>query len=223
LKWLNLTNVKLGNSGTKKFLTTFQDLQKNNKVFIDNLILICNGFENEDCLDVLADILSQPNCPIKTLILSKNKIASSTCRAGDVNHFQILFESVASSKLEGLYLISCEIGKDSRDKKILIDMLCKNTNLISLRLFGNEINKMEDFTEILQIFSEKNGEIKNKTLKSLDISKNGCKITVTESFLDLISNLKLEYLDINQNTMDQKDKEDFRRRTNELTEIKIIY
>ena len=102
-------------------------------------------------------------------------------------------------------------------------MLCENKSLISIRLFGNEISKMEDFTRILGLFSEYNNGLKNNTLKSLDLSKNNCNIKINEEFLQLIEKLKLEYLDINQNTMDPNEKDTFRNRTNELNDIKIIY
>ncbi len=102
-------------------------------------------------------------------------------------------------------------------------MLCKNRSLISLRLFGNEINNMQKFTKILEIFSEYNNTLKNTTLKSLDLSKNQCNLVIDEEFLKLIEKLKLEYLDINQNTMEATQKEEFRKRTNELSNIKIIY
>ena len=49
LKWLNLTNVKLKNSGTSKFLKIFLELMKENKIYMKNLILICNDFCNEEC------------------------------------------------------------------------------------------------------------------------------------------------------------------------------
>ena len=51
-----------------------------------------------------------------------------------------------------------------------------------MRLFGNEINNMEDFTKILGIFSEYNNGLKNSTMKSLDLSKNSCKIKITTNF-----------------------------------------
>ena len=60
-------------------------------------------------------------------------------------------------------------------------------------------------------------------MKSLDLSKNHCNIKVSEDFLNLIEKLNLEYLDINQNTMDEKEKEIFRKRTNALEKIKIVY
>ena len=102
-------------------------------------------------------------------------------------------------------------------------MLKTNTSLISIRLFGNKINNMESFTKILGIFSEYNKPLENSTLKSLDLSKNSCDIKVTTDFLNLIEKLKLEYLDINQNNMEKNDKETFRKKTNDLTHIKIIY
>ena len=39
-------------------------------------------------------------------------------------------------------------------------------------------------------------------IKILDLSKNFCYIKIDNKFLDLIENLKFEYLDINQNAMD---------------------
>ncbi len=39
--------------------------------------------------------------------------------------------------------------------------------------------------------------------------------------MKLIENLKLENLDVNQNTID--DKENFRRRANALSNVRIIY
>ena len=73
------------------------------------------------------------------------------------------------------------------------------------------------------IFSEYKNGLKNTTLKSLDLSKNSCNIKINDDFLELVEKLKLEYLDINQNTMDPTEKETFRSRTNELNDIKIIY
>ena len=81
-----------------------------------------------------------------------------------------------------LFLNSCGIGKNKNYIQILYDMLCQNKSLVSLRLFGNEINNMEDFTKILGIFSEYNNGLKNSTMKSLDLSKNSCKIKITTNF-----------------------------------------
>ena len=226
LKWLNLTNARLGNKGTMKFLKTFLELQKEDKIKMENLILICNGFGNEECLGILADIVSKENkCPLKTLVLSKNfiSIAPEGSRL-EVNYFKKLMESISENEtLEELFLINCSIGKNSDDIDILYNMLCKNKKLISLRLFGNEFKEMNVFSKILGIFSEYNNGLKNSALKSLDLSKNSCNIKITNDFLNLIEQLKLEYLDISQNTMDSKEKEEFRKRTNELSNIKIIY
>ena len=100
-------------------------------------------------------------------------------------------------------------------------MLKENKSLTSIRLYGNKINDMESFSKILGIFSDYNKKLENKTLKSLDLSKNQCSIKIDENFMKLIENLKLEYLDVNQNTIE--DKEYFKKRTNELSNIKIIY
>ena len=277
LKWINLTNAKLGNSGTCKFLRSYIELMKEKKIFMENLILICNNFANEECLELLGEIISQKDSTLKNLILSKNFIstplhllatvapnknpaptstpstaptteqsntasrdpkamapsAPTTQNVQNVsqniekvekpNYFKIFMEKLSDSNLEELFLISCGIGKNEEDINIIYDMLCKNRSLISLRLFGNEINNMQKFTKILEIFSEYNNTLKNTTLKSLDLSKNQCNLVIDEEFLKLIEKLKLEYLDINQNTMEATQKEEFRKRTNELSNIKIIY
>ena len=225
LKWLNLTNAKLKNSGTCKFLRVFLELMKENKIFMENLVLICNEFCNEECLSILGEIIEQKNiCPLKNLILSKNQISTPVPNSSDkINHFDIFMKKVAQSNLKELFLINCSIGKNENDIQILYDMLCQNKSLISIRLFGNEISNMKDFSNILGIFSEYNNGLKNNTLKSLDLSKNNCNIKIDDAFLQLIEKLKLEYLDINQNTMDPNEKDIFRNRTNELNDIKIIY
>ena len=225
LKWLNLTNAKLGNNGVCKFLKIYLSLMKENKIFMENLILICNAFGNEECLNLLGEIIQQKEIStLKTLVLSKNQITMKNINTPQTaNYFENFMKCIVNSNLQELFLISCGIGKNPNDIQILIDMLCQNKSLTSLRLFGNDISKFEDFTKILGIFSEYNNGLKNTTLTNLDLSKNSCNIKISEDFLQLVEKLKLEYLDINQNTMDQNDKEIFRKRTNELNDNKIIY
>ena len=225
LKWLNLTNAKLGNSGVSKFLKVYLSLMKENKIYMENLILISNSFGNEECLNLLGEIIEQKEIStLKNLVLSKNLISTPNINAPQtVNYFQNFMKSVSNSNLQELFLINCEIGKNPNDIQILIDMLCQNKSLTSIRLFGNNISKFEDFTKVLAIFSEYNNGLKNNTLKNLDLSHNNCNIKISEDFLQLIEKLKLEYLDINQNIMDSNEKEIFRERTNELNDIKIIY
>ena len=225
LKWLNLTNAKLGNSGVSKFLKVYLSLMKENKIYMENLILISNSFGNEECLNLLGEIIEQKEIStLKNLVLSKNLISTPNINAPQtVNYFQNFMKSVSNSNLKELFLINCEIGKNPNDIQILIDMLCQNKSLTSIRLFGNNISKFEDFTKVLAIFSEYNNGLKNNTLKNLDLSHNNCNIKISEDFLQLIEKLKLEYLDINQNIMDSNEKEIFRERTNELNDIKIIY
>lgn len=183
LKWLNLTNAKLGNSGISKFLNKYLYLMKQNKIYMENLILICNNFGNESCLDILGEIIQNKDiCTLQNLILSKNLISTPPKVNDQVNYFDKFMKSVANSNIKELFLISCGIGKNKNDIQILYDMLCQNKSLVSLRLFGNEINNMEDFTKILGIFSEYNNGLKNSTMKSLDLSKNSCKIKIITNF-----------------------------------------
>ena len=57
----------------------------------------------------------------------------------------------------------------------------------------------------------------------LELSKNHCNLRIDESFLNIIDNLNLEYLDINQNKIDEREKDIFRKRSNAIENIKIIY
>ena len=223
LKWINLTNAKISGEGTLKLAEKMDELLDKNKLFLENLVLICNEFKNEECLSKLGQIILKENCPLKSIILSKNLITTPTMSNPPINHYKNFMENVGKSKIKELFLISCEIGSNKDDIDILYNMLKTNTSLISIRLFGNKINNMESFTKILGIFSEYNKPLENSTLKSLDLSKNSCDIKVSTEFLNLIEKLKLEYLDINQNNMDKNDKETFRKKTNDLTHIKIIY
>ena len=133
-------------------------------------------------------------------------------------------ECIGKSKIKELFLISCDIGVNKEDIEILHNMLKENKYLTTIRLFGNKISDFNSFKEILGIFSDYNNKtLENSTLKSLDLSKNSCTIKINDDFMNLITNLKLEYLDINQNTMDKNEKDDFKEKTNKLTHIKIIY
>ena len=234
LKWINLTNAKLGGEGALKLIKKMEELLGENKLFLQNLILICNDIKNEECLSKLGNILLKDNCPLQNLILSKNLISSPiTSKLQDeqilipplppINYFKNLMECVAKSKLKELFLISCEIGSNENDIDILYQMLKENKSLTSLRLFGNKISSMDSFKKILGIFSDYNKPLENSILKCLDLSKNSCNIKIDEDFMQLIEHLKLEYLDVNQNMMESNEKEIFKKRTNDLNNIKIIY
>ena len=223
LKWLNMTNLKLQNSGLIKFFKSYINLSQQNKIYMENLILINNNFGNEECLSLLGDILELPNCALETLVISKNFITAKNDK-NSINYFEKFMKSLSKNKsLKEIFMISCGIGKNEEDIDILYNMLCENKNLDSIRLFGNDINKYESFKKILGIFSEYKNDLKNNHLKSLDLSKNGCNIKIDDDFLNLIEKLKLEYLDINQNNMQSDEKEIFKEKTNKLENIKIIY
>ena len=234
LKWINLTNAKLGGEGALKLIKKMEELLGENKLFLQNLILICNDIKNEECLSKLGDILLKDNCPLQNLILSKNLISTpNTPKLQDeqtlipplppINYFKKFMECVAKSKLKELFLISCEIGSNENDINILYQMLKENKSIISIRLFGNKISSMDSFKKILGIFSDYNKSLENSILKCLDLSKNSCNIKIDEDFMQLIEHLKLEYLDVNQNMMESNEKEIFKKRTNDLNNIKIIY
>ena len=106
-------------------------------------------------------------------------------------------------------------------KNEIIKDLNKQIDMLKYKIYENEkdqeIHKLVEYNLAYKLI------LKNNVMKSLDLSKNSCNIKITEQFLELIDKLKLEYLDINQNTMDPTEKETFRKRTNELNDIKIIY
>ena len=227
LKWLNLTNAKLGGKGINKLFKKMIELLETNQLFIENLIIINNDIKNEECLSELGDLIIKEKCPLKKLILSKNLISTYPYEYNYnntfINYYEKFMKSVAKSKLEELFLINCEIGNNDEDINILYEMLKENKSLKSIRLFGNKINNMKSFAKILGIFSDYNKQLENNTLKSLDLSKNNCNLKIDEDFMKLVESLKLEYLDVNQNLMQSDEKEIFKKRTNELSNIKIIY
>lgn len=227
LKWLNLTNAKLGGKGINKLFKKMIELLETNQLFIENLIIINNDIKNEECLSELGDLIIKEKCPLKKLILSKNLISTYPYEYNYnntfINYYEKFMKSVAKSKLEELFLINCEIGNNDEDINILYEMLKENKSLKSIRLFGNKINNMKSFAKILGIFSDYNKQLENNTLKSLDLSKNNCNLKIDEDFMKLVESLKLEYLDVNQNLMQSDEKEIFKKRTNELSNIRITY
>ena len=227
LKWLNLTNAKLAGKGINKLFKKMIELLETNQLFIENLIIINNDIKNEECLSELGDLIIKEKCPLKKLILSKNLISTFPYEYNYnntfINYYEKFMKSVAKSKLEELFLINCEIGNNDEDINILYEMLKENKSLKSIRLFGNKINNMKSFAKILGIFSDYNKQLENNTLKSLDLSKNNCNLKIDEDFMKLVENLKLEYLDVNQNLMQSDEKEIFKKRTNELSNIRITY
>ena len=229
---LNLANNKIGEKGLKKICMTISKLlNDNNKIFtLENLNLFNIGIQNQESLELLGDIISHDKSKIKVLILSKNNISiipesEKNDKSSKNNYFLKFMEKVAISKnLKELLLLKCGIGKNKSDVDILCNMLEKNKSLVDLRMFDNSISNYDDFKKILKIFSEyKDNILKNKFLKSLDLSKNHCNIRIDDDFLNMIDYLNLENLDINQNPIDEKQKEIFRKRTNTLEKIKIVY
>ena len=232
IKKLNLANNKIGGNGLKKICRTFLKLLNDDdkNIALENLNLFNIGIQNEESLELLGDVISHDKSIIKTLILTKNNItiipqSEKNDKPSNHNYFSKFMDKVAISKnLKELLLLKCNIGKNNSDVDILCNMLEKNKNLESLRMFDNSISDYNDFIKILKIFSEyKDNILKNSSLKSLDISKNYCNIRIDDEFLNMIDYLNLEYLDINQNPIDEKQKEIFRKRTNTLEKIKIVY
>ena len=225
LKNLNLTNTKLGGGGVMKIFNKMTELLSKNKLYLETLNLICNNIKNEECLKKIGDFLLIDKCPLEKLILSKNLISTypESMSNPNINYFDYLMKCLGTSNLKELYLINCDIGINGDDINILYEMLKNNKSLVSIRLFGNKINDMKSFSKIIGIFSDYKKQLENDTLKCLDLSKNQCNLKIDDEFMKLIENLKLEYLDINQNNMISEEKEIFRKRTNELSNIRIIY
>ena len=233
LKWLNLTNIKLGNIGACKL---FNMLLNNMESFINLkvLLMIGNGIYNENCLEILSNVLKNEKCGIKTLNLSKNPIGKfNENNSEKINFLKILLESFKNKNNEKgnksvteLMFLSCDLSVDYTND--ICEMLCNNNTLTKINFYGNNFSNQEDFEKILTIFSNYDGkkgiDFRNNTLKSLDLSKNGCSLNITDEFLKIFDGLNLEYLDIDQNQMNQDQKEKFKEATNKLSEkIKIIY
>ena len=227
LKNLNLTNIKFGGKLAMKLFKIMDELNDKNILYLENLILINNNIKNEECLNILGNLLLKKNCPLKKLILSKNLISTpsdlTSNNINNINSFETFMKCIAKSQLNELFLLNCNIGNNKNDTNILYEMLKENKSLYSIRLYGNKINDMKSFAKILGIFSDYNKPLENNSLKYIDLSKNQCDLIIDEDFMKTIEKLKLEYLDINQNNMKDEEKEIFQKRTNELTHIRITY
>ena len=233
LKWLNLTNIKLGNIGACKLF----NMLLNNIEFFENfkvLLMIGNGIHNEKCLEILSNILKNKKCGIKTLNLSKNAIGKFIdANTEKMDYLKILLSSFKNKNLEQgnksvaeLLFLNCELGVVYTDD--ICEMLCNNNTLSLINFYGNNFSNQEDFEKILTIFSNYDGKkainFRNNTLKSLDLSKNDCSLNITNEFLKIFDGLNLEYLDINQNQMNEEQKDKFKEAVSKLSEkIKIVY
>ena len=228
IKKLNLSNTKIKNEGLIKISNTIIYILNNNEKSnfqLETLNLFNIGIQNEECLESLGNVFSHKKCTIQNLILSKNKITTFVSQNQTKNYFENFLDKIKdNNSLKELVLLKCDIGKNKNDVIKLCEMLGINKTLESLKLFDNLINDYNDFVKFLDIVSYyKKDKIINNTLKNLDISKNHCNIRINEDFLNMIESSNLENLDINQNKIDEKEKEIFRRRTNSLDKIKIIY
>ena len=72
LNWLNLTNANLGGKGIMKIFKKMNNLLSINKLFLENLNIINNNIENEECLSEIGELLLKDNCPLKKLIYDFN-------------------------------------------------------------------------------------------------------------------------------------------------------
>ena len=233
LKWLNLTNIKLGNTGACKLFNMLLhniDFFRNFKV----LLLIGNGINNDECLEILSNVLKNEKCSIKTLNLSKNPIGKlNTSNSEQKDYFKNLLacfknknSGEGNKSVTDLMFLNCELGTNYTDD--ICEMLCNNNTILKINLYGNSFSSQEAWEKILTIFSNFDGknkiDFRNNTLKSLDLSKNNCSLDIKDEFLKIIDGLNLEYLDIDQNQMSSDQKDKFKDATNKLSDkIKIIY
>jgi Ran GTPase-activating protein (RanGAP) involved in mRNA processing and transport len=125
-----------------------------------------------------------------------------------------------NTALKILHLYNNKIDKEEAFLKILsaCKLLSETCELYNNFDFAsNQGNSLEDWelfltqrNELTPVDKEKLYELddeeadtqikKNSNLKCLDLSKNRCKISITDKFLNLIENLFLESLDISQNS-----------------------
>lgn len=202
LKWLNITKNTLCNEGFKTLLLKYEELlqmKSSHSTSLETLIAINNQIKEEDSLEVLARIVENPNCKLKTLILSENNIScnSAHCSSGYLSKF---FHSMKkNNSIVELLLLNCNIGNYDVDN--ICSMLQENKTLEILNLYCNHVDDPEKFLQLLGMFSNVNGQCCNG-LKQFDLSKNDCKLDKSEffdQFLKVLEGIRLTSLDISQN------------------------
>ena len=221
LKWLNISKNNIKNSGFKFLLKKILDIITitNNLINLETIIAYNIGLKDEDSISILAKIVENKNCKLKSLILSDNDISNGN------NHFIYdFFTSMGKNKsINELLLLNCHLSNDC--VSYVCDMLINNKTLEKLCLYNNNIDNPNEFFKILEIFMKKeNNDSKNNTLKELDISKNKCDLPINEKFLMIIKNIYIESLDISQNFINNAQIELFKKVAKEVqNRIKIIY
>jgi hypothetical protein len=197
---------------------------------LETLILIGIGIYSEQCLSMLGDIVKNPKCGLKALILSQNNIGKTNPNKdlniyNSLDNIKYLLQCIKENKtINELLLLSCQIGNNIIED--IYQMLKVNKSIEYLVLYNNNINQQIPFLKLLSLFSdlpENHGQI-NNYLKVLDLSKNNCPIEIDYKFLNIIEKLQLSSLDISQNELSREGSDRFKNLANRIGDkLKIIY
>ena len=224
-------NLNLNFSGNTNLNLNLTNQNSNNKQLhsLETLILIGIGIYSEECLSMLGNIIKNPKCGLKTLVLSQNNIGHSNPvnldYFNDLKDVKYLLQCIKENRtINELLLLSCQIGNNIIDD--FYQMLKVNKSIEYLVLYNNNINQQMPFLKLLSLFSdlpENNGQI-NNFLKVLDLSKNNCPIEINHKFLNIIERLQLTSLDISQNELSREGSDNFKTLANRIGDkLKIIY
>jgi len=223
LKWLNISKNNIKNSGFRFLLKKILDIitVTSSVINLETIVAYNIGLKDEDSISILAKIVENKNCKLKSIILSDNDIGSGTS-----HYIYNFFTSMGKNKsVNELLLLNCHLSNNCVN--YICDMLVNNKTLEKLCLYNNNIDNPDEFFKILEIFMKKDNTVsKNNTLKELDISKNKCDLPINEKFLMIIKNIYIESLDISQNLnfINSVQIELFKKVTKEVqNRIKIIY
>ena len=194
---------------------------------LENLILYSIGIYSEECLKLLGNILINPLCGLKSLVLSQNNLGlpNPDNPNKDLNDIKYFFECLKKNKsINELFFLNCQIGNEITQE--IYKMLNYNRTIEYLVLYNNNINNQEIFLNLLSLFSDfgDRNKIINCTMKVLDLSKNNCPIEINNKFLSIIEGLQLTSLDISQNDLSREGHDSFKTLANKIGDkLKIIY
>jgi hypothetical protein len=145
LKWLNISKNSIKNSGFRFLLKKMLDIITitNNLINLETIVAYSIGLKDEDSISILAKIVENKNCKLKSIILSDNDIGTGN------NHFiNEFFTSMGKNKsINELLLLNCHLSNDC--VSYVCDMLINNKTLEKLCLYNNNINNPDEFFKIL--------------------------------------------------------------------------
>ena len=167
-------------------------------MFMENLILICNNFANEKCLELLGQIITEKNNTLKTLVLSKNFISTPPDQAQNQNTTSTASTTPNPDQKKTAPSVpvapapqvspATEVKEKTDYFKNFMKSLSNSENLEELFLISCGIGKnMDDVDTIYDMLS------KNKSLISLRLFGNSFFIFSIKITLSIPSGYPLKY------------------------------